>query len=192
MKKAQKNEAFNPERTRSGSYGLRLLSVLLPLCLLCAALAGCAPGTPAGPANAETSQNAQETEPSLESAGEETVTAIEGNTSAGEAGSQSDGGGVFRRTRSRKLVTAFIRPLDAAEEDDMTGKEIYEALNDYLKAQPMPAWAEKELAEAAELGLTDGKDPMALIPRYQAAIMAKRAAEKKYAAAPGAKAPGAA
>ena len=50
----------------------------------------------------------------------------------------------------------------------MTGKEIYEALNDYLKAQPMPAWAEKELAEAAELGLTDGKDPMALIPRYQA------------------------
>ena len=115
----------------------------------------------------------------LESAGEETVTAIEGNTSAGEAGSQSDGGGVFRRTRSRKLVTAFIRPLDAAEEDDMTGKEIYEALNDYLKAQPMPAWAEKELAEAAELGLTDGKDPMALIPRYQAAIMAKRAAEKK-------------
>ena len=72
MKKAQKNEAFNPERTRSGSYGLRLLSVLLPLCLLCAALAGCAPGTPAGPANAETSQNAQETEPSLESAGEET------------------------------------------------------------------------------------------------------------------------
>ena len=115
----------------------------------------------------------------LESAGEETITAIEGNTSAGEAGSQSDGGGVFRRTRSRKLVTAFIRPLDAAEEDDMTGKEIYEALNDYLKAQPMPAWAEKELAEAAELGLTDGKDPMALIPRYQAAIMAKRAAEKK-------------
>ena len=61
----------------------------------------------------------------------------------------------------------------------MTGKEIYEALNDYLKAQPMPAWAEKELAEAAELGRTDGKDPMALIPRYQAAIMAKRAAEKK-------------
>ena len=59
----------------------------------------------------------------------------------------------------------------------MTGKEIYDALNDYLKKQPVPAWARAELAEAMEMGITDGKEPMALIPRYQAAIMAKRAAE---------------
>lgn len=115
----------------------------------------------------------------LESAGEDTVTAIEGNTSAGEAGSQSDGGGVFRRTRRRTLVSAFIRPFDTAEEDVMTGKEIYDALNDYLKNQPVPAWAEKELAESVELGITDGRDPLLLISRYQAAIMAKRARENK-------------
>jgi len=35
-----------------------------------------------------------------------------------------------------------------------------------------------ELAEAVALGITDGKNPMQLIPRYQAAIMAKRAAQR--------------
>ena len=106
------------------------------------------------------------------------ILAIEGNTSAGEAGSQSNGGGVFRRKRSKALVTAYIRAFDDLDkEDNMTGKEIYEALNAYLKTQPAPPWAGKELAEAVALGITDGKEPMALIPRYQAAIMAKRAAE---------------
>ncbi len=106
-----------------------------------------------------------------------TVTAIEGNTSAGESGSQSNGGGVFRRVRSKSLVTAYIRPLNNYEEDTMTGKEIYDALNGYLSKQPAPAWAREELEEAKKLGITDGKEPMALIPRYQAAIMAKRARE---------------
>ena len=36
-----------------------------------------------------------------------------------------------------------------------------------------------EFAEAAGLGITDGERPMELIPRYQAAIMAKRALERK-------------
>ena len=108
-----------------------------------------------------------------------TVTAIEGNTSAGESGSQSNGGGVFRRVRSKSLVTAYIRPLNNYEEDTMTGKEIYDALNGYLSKQPAPAWAREELEEAKKLGITDGKEPMALIPRYQAAIMAKRAREAK-------------
>lgn len=61
----------------------------------------------------------------------------------------------------------------------MTGKEIYDALTDYLSRQPVPAWAKKELEEAVKLGITDGKDPMQPIPRYQAAIMAKRAAQGK-------------
>ena len=115
----------------------------------------------------------------VESVAGSTITAIEGNTSAGEAGSQSNGGGVFRRKRSRTLVTAYIRAFDNYEEDIMTGKEIYDALNDYLKKQPAPAWAREEVAEAVRLGITDGKEPMALIPRYQAAIMAKRAREGK-------------
>lgn len=110
----------------------------------------------------------------VESVAAGTITAIEGNTSPGEAGSQSNGGGVFRRKRSRALVTAYIRAFDDQEEN-MTGKEIYDALNDYLKKQPVPSWARAELEEAVKLGITDGKDPMALIPRYQAAIMAKRA-----------------
>lgn len=63
------------------------------------------------------------------------------------------------------------------EEDTMTGEQIYNALNTYLDAQPLPQWAQKELAEAKEMGITDGKNPMRLVPRYQSAIMAKRAAE---------------
>lgn len=64
------------------------------------------------------------------------------------------------------------------EEDIMTGKEIYDALQSYLAEQPAPDWARGELEEAKRLGITDGSRPMQLIPRYQAAIMAKRAAER--------------
>ena len=105
------------------------------------------------------------------------VLCIEGNTSPGAAGSQDNGGGVYRRQRNLCLVRAFIRPLEK-KEDSMTGKEIYDALNDYLSKQPVPAWARKELEEAVKMGITDGSNPMQLIPRYQAVILAKRAAEK--------------
>lgn len=48
------------------------------------------------------------------------ITAIEGNTSPGVSGSQSNGGMVCRRTRGIKTVTAFIRPLmeDGTEKED--------------------------------------------------------------------------
>lgn len=36
------------------------------------------------------------------------ITAIEGNTSSTNAGSQSNGGGVYRKTRSQTTVTAYI------------------------------------------------------------------------------------
>ena len=39
---------------------------------------------------------------------------IEGNTSSGVAGSQSNGGGVYRRTRSTSVVIAVIRPAYGA------------------------------------------------------------------------------
>ena len=103
------------------------------------------------------------------------IVAIEGNTS--EAGSQSNGGMVCRKTRPWKYIVGAVRPQ--FEEEKMNGKEIYEELQTYLAFQPVPAWAQAELAEAVALGITDGKNPMQLIPRYQAAIMAKRAAEKK-------------
>lgn len=106
------------------------------------------------------------------------ILAIEGNTSAGEAGSQSNGGGVFRRKRSKALVTAYIRAFDDCDKEDiMTGKEIYEALRDYLKGQKIPADCMEEYQEAVRLGITDGTDPCQPVPRWQAAIMAKRAME---------------
>ena len=106
------------------------------------------------------------------------VMCIEGNTSPGQSGSQDNGGGVYRRQRNLALVRAFIRPFPK-KEDIMTGKEIYDALSDYLSRQPVPNWAKKELEEAVKMGITDGSNPMQLIPRYQAVILAKRAAEGK-------------
>ena len=105
------------------------------------------------------------------------VMCIEGNTSPGQSGSQDNGGGVYRRQRNLALVRAFIRPFPK-KEDIMTGKEIYDALSDYLSRQTVPNWAKAELEEAVKMGITDGSNPMQLIPRYQAVILAKRAAEK--------------
>ena len=116
----------------------------------------------------------------LESVAAGSVTAVEGNTSAGTSGSQSNGGGVYRQSRSRTLVQAFIRPFDTYDkEDTMTGKEIYDALQDYLKTQTVPAGSQAEFQEAVKLGVTDGTNPCQLMPRWQAALMAKRAAERK-------------
>lgn len=46
-----------------------------------------------------------------------TITAIEGNTSPGTAGSQSNGGMVCRRTRNTSTVTVYIRPDYDKKED---------------------------------------------------------------------------
>ena len=114
----------------------------------------------------------------VESVAASTITAIEGNTSPGEAGSQSNGGGVFRRKRSRTLVTAYIRAFDDLDkEDDMTGKEIFDKLNEYMKTQKVPAACQAEYQEAVRMGITDGTSPCQLVPRWQAALMAKRARE---------------
>ena len=69
--------------------------------------------------------------------------------------------------------------IDYIEEDDtMTGKEIYEALNNYTSTLTVPDWAQAEFQEAIKAGITDGSNPMQPIPRYQAAIMALRASKK--------------
>lgn len=65
------------------------------------------------------------------------------------------------------------------EEDEMTyekWKEYHERYMEELAKEPVPDWAKAELQAAVDLGITDGTRPMQLIPRYQAAIMAKRAA----------------
>ena len=66
---------------------------------------------------------------------------------------------------------------DIKGERKMSGEEIYRALCEYLADKPCPEWANEELEQAAALGITDGRHPMQPTPRYQAAIMAKRAAQ---------------
>lgn len=55
--------------------------------------------------------------------------------------------------------------------------EYHERYMAELAEEEVPEWAKAELDEAICLGITDGTRPMQLIPRYQAAIMAKRAAK---------------
>ena len=114
-----------------------------------------------------------------------TVIAIEGNTSAGDSGSQDNGGGVFRRTRKQNLVKAYIRPY---EEDmgmtideivaGMTDKQAYDLLEKakrYAASLPEPDWSKEEghwtRAEAA--GVLKGK-PEGLVKRDElAAVMGR-------------------
>ena len=84
----------------------------------------------------------------VESVASDIITAIEGNTSAGDAGSQSDGGGVFRRTRSKALVTAYIRPFDNYEEDD--DMVTYKTLAD------VPSWYKPAVQKAISKGALTG------------------------------------
>lgn len=65
------------------------------------------------------------------------------------------------------------------EGDKMTGEEIYNALMDYTKTLSVPEWAEEEFNEAIKEGITDGSNPMQLIPRYQAALMSYRTKNKE-------------
>lgn len=79
----------------------------------------------------------------VESVGSGFITAIEGNTSPGTAGSQDNGGMVCRRTRKSSTVTAYIRP-------DYEKYEKYEKKEDKpMNNTPSPAhkegveWAKK-------------------------------------------------
>lgn len=101
----------------------------------------------------------------VESATAGTITAIEGNTSPGETGSQSNGGGVFRRTRGKKLVTAYIRPFNnySFEEDDMTQEVFNEmfksAMDSYrkdLRDNDCGSWSEEARQFAISSGLFAG------------------------------------
>ena len=83
----------------------------------------------------------------------------------------------MRRARSPKVIAGGGRP-EYEREDDMTGKEIYEKLCEYLKTLDCPDWAKAELKEAVDMGITDGERPFELTPRFQTAIMVKRAAKK--------------
>lgn len=80
----------------------------------------------------------------------------------------------------KNWVEVSNTPTAKSEEDEtMTyekWKEYFEKYMNELAEEPVPDWAKAELQAAVDLGITDGTRPMQLIPRYQAAIMAKRAA----------------
>lgn len=111
------------------------------------------------------------------------VAAIEGNTS--QAGSQSNGGAVCRKTRPASRIVGAVRPRFEEEEDmvdisKLTDAEIL-ALGRRLQAvmgkQPVSPALAPGLAEAMAKGITDGTSPGAFCTRAQAAAMALRAAK---------------
>lgn len=61
----------------------------------------------------------------------------------------------------------------------LTGRDIVDKLNAYQAGLEAPEWAREELAEAMEMGITDGTQPMRYVPRFEAALMAKRAARAR-------------
>lgn len=92
------------------------------------------------------------------------VTCVEGNTSSGSSGSQSNGGGVYLRTRSRRVVVGFGRPDYAmsAEEDDMFGDQDRATLDAAYKsadaASQRQQWAFRWYGQLHAVHVTDGGD----------------------------------
>lgn len=104
----------------------------------------------------------------VESAAVGKITAIEGNTSAGSSGSQDNGGGVYRRTRSTSCVRAYIRPITAmqieTEDDDMITQDKFnqmfnvamEAHRKELRDNDSGTWSAEARQWAVDTGLIAG------------------------------------
>lgn len=76
------------------------------------------------------------------------------------------------------IIDGFgLQRPEQEKEETMTGKEIYDKLNEYTATLEVPTWAKEELEKAKAAGITDRTNPMQLIPRYQAALMAYRVYE---------------
>ena len=97
-------------------------------------------------------------------AADHTVTAVEGNTSPSNAGSQDNGGGVYRRTRNKTTVTAYIRPFDGGEQEDDMDQEKFnqmfrtamEAYRNELRDNDSGAWSKEARDFAVASGLFAG------------------------------------
>lgn len=116
-----------------------------------------------------------------------TITTIDGNTSSGN---DANGGWVQQRTRNLSYANpTYIIPKGLVLVDwdkaikEMTDEQAYKL---YCKAEkhmeklPLPtSWnAKEEFDEAKAMGITDGSNPFVPTPRYQTAIMVKRAIKK--------------
>ena len=122
---------------------------------------------------------------------------VEGNTSSAEF--DSAGGGVFRKKYKKDYwrILGFGRPDFGEDEDDMDvlslitaiksaspeerkalGKQLDECVYEYRVKMETPGWAEDELQEAKDAGITDATRPMVYATRLETAIMCKRAVKK--------------
>lgn len=104
-----------------------------------------------------------------------TMIVIEGNKSNAVGRRELAVNGLYIRGFCIPDYAAKAKQLTVLEDENMTGKDIYDKLQEYLKTQTVPAWAKAEFQEAIKAGITDGQNPMQIVPRYQAAIMALRA-----------------
>lgn len=122
----------------------------------------------------------------VEKSDKSTVTAIEGNTSAGN---DANGGQVQRRVRKKSLVKAYIRPFEEKMEEDMNIDKLLNEMTDeqayrlLTKAQahaatlPEQPWSAKEghWAQATAAGIVNGAAPEGLIKRCEiAAILGRK------------------
>ena len=96
------------------------------------------------------------------------ITTIDGNT--GEQ-SESNGGAVMRRTRSKKYIAGAYRPA-YREEETMTQLQFDNLMADWLARQserPGSPWS--TMPEAMRAGITDGTRPQAFATREEVATM---------------------
>ena len=117
-----------------------------------------------------------------------TFDVIEGNTSLT---SQDNGGSVMLRKRFLLNITCGARinyeddDMDikgllemlkkaSPEERKAVGKELDSCVYEYRVKLDAPGWAEDELKEAMDIGITDGTRPMVYGTRLETAIMCKR------------------
>lgn len=103
----------------------------------------------------------------VESGDSQKAIAIEGNTSPTTSGSQSNGGGVYRRIRSADQVEAYIRPYDFSKKDDyMTKDEILKELGDkwITRFDELPEWAKPDVRFMLDNGIINGGTDYAVDP----------------------------
>ena len=102
------------------------------------------------------------------------VTAIEGNTSPGDSGSQDNGGGVYRRHRGSGCVSAFIRPEYVEEDMDiskLTDQELlkmWSRISALLSQREPGEWSLAARAWAEASGIISGDDKGAMAYRRPA------------------------
>lgn len=107
------------------------------------------------------------------------ATAIEGNTSSGISGSQSNGDGVYRKRRPKAHIVGAYRP--DYEEDEMSYEDFKKYMEQYRAEQGKLAASNRkngELDDAKKMGITDGTRPKDLVTREECAVMCARAAAK--------------